>query len=804
MTVSGTAVRLFAILLCAALSSSMVVFPGGGGEPVQSETPASVSVEDPEGRTVEYRWYDFFDVPYGEWWQYRADYYGLDIATTDSFPYLNRQFYEVDCFDTFSGARLDVVARNLSEVNMAERPVFLPFLSGDDGPRGGNAAIEWRMQYLTVQDWYDRGYPDPLIPFDEWFDGWVVSLNGTARLDREAAMAVMDMTSEEFDDFDSWWADEGVGFVESYRDWMNDEGNSRLDIYWMYEWPWTDMVFDIGAAKVGGEVELSYDIVTWGMDALMTRWLRDAFMPNEWWFEDFKMSVEIGPESADVEIETAVAFAVRAWEGKDSGEPCWVWQGTLQDYVYSDPGGSEFPSSFNPYVDSAHVSHSPGTAANGLMVPYTYTPGCHNLSDGETLSFTWPDDDILFLEHVEPWVTNNISGQAILNYSEPSAYGSADRVDFSSDERTLTFIGPIDFWTWSQEQEEHGNLSAEWDRLDVLPCGLPWVEFSYWGPDTPPMACLVCALAPEATSASQYVFNASQSCDSEDSREDLMFTWDATSDGIWDSEWSHEPVFEYDFGIEGTFEVTVAVRDTDNMTGWASAEVTVPELDPPVTTASATGTEGEDGWFVSSVLVSLSAEDESGIAETRCSVDGDAYARYESAFELQFDGVHTVQFYSVDMESNHEPVQETTVKIDTAAPTVIELRLVDAEDLSSGEAAVTWTCSDVVSGIDKYEISLDGQAPHTYLVDLVYEEGTQAYASTLLEQMHVYPDLEEGSHTVELVAYDNAGNSVSETITFTVPPNGDDMGALYYGALVAVACLAAIAVAVLLLRRRKR
>ena len=60
------------------------------------------------------------------------------------------------------------------------------------------------------------------------------------------------MTSEEFDDFDSWWADEGDWFVESYRDWMNDEGNSRLDIYWMYEWPWTDMVFDIGAAKVGG------------------------------------------------------------------------------------------------------------------------------------------------------------------------------------------------------------------------------------------------------------------------------------------------------------------------------------------------------------------------------------------------------------------------------------------------------------------------------------------------------------------------------------------------------------------------
>lgn len=66
---------------------------------------------------------------------------------------------------------------------------------------------------------------------------------------------------------------------------------------------------------------------------------------------------------------------------------------------------------------------------------------------------------------------------------------------------------------------------------------------------------------------------------------------------------------------------------------------------------------------------------------------------------------------------------------------------------------VQWTGSDSGSGIDYYEIKKDSESSWTY-------KGTST--------SHTYSSLSHGSHTVYVKAWDNAGNSNTDSVTFDV------------------------------------
>jgi hypothetical protein len=728
--------------LCGLLAVSLVVNPQCEDHPA---TPSDVleTTLDVEERTVDYRWYDLFNVSFGEWWERRNPIsFEVIELLTDSFPYVYREYLNETHPVTYSNSRLNLTCRNLAEVSMSEQPVFLPILCDGEVPTGGNATIDWYVQYLT-EDEMER-YEEYT---DAWLDGWVVCLNGTVRLDEAAARTVMNVTSDDFDEFDAWWEESKDDFVDSYIEWILYEGNDRLDIWLMYGFEFLPLTFSLDAYSCDGGVILTYDIASWGMEALMTRWLKDAFMPTEWWFEDFTMHADIGPDGADIDIDTAVPYALRAAESKETGGPCWVWQGMLQDIPR--------PVSYWPWVapsygDLDHVCECPGSPWYGMMVPYEYTPGCFNLSDGESMSLIWPGEDILFLEHVEPFVTANLTGPTVIKYSEPLPSEMGDSIEYSPATRILKFEGPIDFWSWSKDQDGHENLSDEWDRVGLLPYGMPYLELSYWGPDTPPVAAVEARPSPDATSASQYVLSASQSCDSEDDLEDLQFRWDLDGDRTMDTDWASEPTIEHDFGGVGTFEVSVSVKDSDNMTDVTSTRVVIQEIDPPTTSAHLSGTEGEDGWYISWVTVELSAEDDSGIGVTKYRIDGGPWQTYDEELEVDADGVHLLEFFSVDVESNYEEVQETIVKVDMTPP---EVSFVTHDDAyPSDEVVIAWTCTDSTSGFNGSMISLDGQSPEWIGTNLT----------------HTYFDVGEGTHIVTLVSSDNAGNAEPYSYTFTV------------------------------------
>jgi len=430
---------------------------------------------DVAARAVDYYWYDMFNVPFGSWWDLRWDYYGVEEPLTDSYPYIFRWYGNESNTWYYTNMRLNITGENMPDLNMNENPEFLPFLGT---ARGGTAEIDWYMQYLTPEEM--TRFPDNTA---DWLDGWVISLNGTVTMDEQAAMSVIGVDAAGLADFDTWWADNNASVTNAYSDWMKAEGNDRLDIYNMYEYAFTILAIYLDAEMVGGKVVLHYDLVTWGMEALMTRWMADSFMPPEWYFEDMNFHATIGPESADIDIDTAVVYAMYAYETTLESEPCWEWEALFGDYIGSTlahPG-----SLFDAYEELTYENKAPGSLLYGMWMTYDYTPGVHNLSEGETMSVEWPAGEQMFYRHVEPGVAEEVYGDMACLYSEPDAGDFPGQVIVDETARTITFVGPLDMWTWSKDQATHEALADEWDRLGVLPYGMPTIEFKMIGSPVP-------------------------------------------------------------------------------------------------------------------------------------------------------------------------------------------------------------------------------------------------------------------------------------------------------------------------------
>src|SRR5712691_1500177 len=89
---------------------------------------------------------------------------------------------------------------------------------------------------------------------------------------------------------------------------------------------------------------------------------------------------------------------------------------------------------------------------------------------------------------------------------------------------------------------------------------------------------------------------------------------------------------------------------------------------PPQSTITATGTLGEDGWYISNVTISLAATDAtSGVASITYRVDNGSWQIYGIPFSLT-DGPHTLQYFATDIAGNVEASHSVSIAIDTTAP----------------------------------------------------------------------------------------------------------------------------------------
>jgi len=433
-------------------------------------------------RSVDYVWYDMFNVPIGSWYDARYPIYHQEERMSDSYPWLFLYHSEPDGnLYTYSLMRLNITGRNVSEINTNTWPEFLPILSQSE--RGGTAVIDWYMQYLT-RDELDERYSS----FATQDDGWIIVLNGTVTLDKQAAKMVLNLTETGYDTFGSWWSNNQQTVIERYSGFLVDEAESRVDIENAYESYYQLFTFGLDATKEGDKIVLRYDLVTWGMEALMLRWLHECFLPVEMWYEDMRFHMTIMPEWSVIDIDTAVTYALYASETMSSmGEadvtPCWVFQPLLGDAWTSSIAHPI--SAMDKYASLSYLNRQPDSTLYNKSMLYDVVPTAWNLSANETLTLKWPAGNQTFRYRIGQGMAVNITEEIAVRYSEPM---DADNDDFLGDvtinntAREIEFIGPINMYDWSKTQLNHSYLNDEWIRLGVLPYGMPWVEFETMDP----------------------------------------------------------------------------------------------------------------------------------------------------------------------------------------------------------------------------------------------------------------------------------------------------------------------------------
>jgi hypothetical protein len=168
----------------------------------------------------------------------------------------------------------------------------------------------------------------------------------------------------------------------------------------------------------------------------------------------------------------------------------------------------------------------------------------------------------------------------------------------------------------------------------------------------------------------------------------------------------------------GSFDLDSLTFGSDNNLWLASqsqphiVQIVLP-TSGPVTTATASGTTGNFGWYTSPVVVALSATDSaSSITATYFNIDGGPYLKYVSPFTISGDGTHASSYYSVDAAGRQETPNTQSIKIDVTKP----ISLVQPFPAAFGVLvfAVNVVASDATSGVSSIGLYVsDNGGPFT-------------------------------------------------------------------------------------------
>src|SRR5712692_3219186 len=251
-------------------------------------------------------------------------------------------------------------------------------------------------------------------------------------------------------------------------------------------------------------------------------------------------------------------------------------------------------------------------------------------------------------------------------------------------------------------------------------------------------------------------FDGSTSSDP-DPNSTLQFRWDWTNDGTWDTTWSTVATASHVYGTKGTYTAKREVMDSGGRTDNATASIVVNGT-LPTTTASRSGTSGSNGWYRSSVKVTLTATDSlSGVAKTFYRVDGGSWNVYSSPVTVSGQSSHSFDDNSTDRAGNVEAMHTSQFKIDTVAPSTTA-SLQGTKGNSTwyiGPVNVTLAATDATSGVasTKYRVDL---GPWTTYTGPVTVSGN-------------------GTHQFDDNSTDNAGNAEATKTTLIAiggPPQG--------------------------------
>ncbi|MDD5614687.1 MAG: hypothetical protein PHH85_00630 [Candidatus Methanoperedens sp.] len=173
--------------------------------------------------------------------------------------------------------------------------------------------------------------------------------------------------------------------------------------------------------------------------------------------------------------------------------------------------------------------------------------------------------------------------------------------------------------------------------------------------------------------------------------------------------------------------------------------------------------ESNYGWHDHELIARIKAYDaHSGIAAISYTIDGSRpFVSYSDEVEIRLDteGVHNIEYSSIDNDGNPELIRTSQVKLDLTAP---EISIISPEPrvyLHSDIITLDFSGSDALSGIFSIAARING-APVTTSQDF--------------DMLSLSP----GAYVFRAAAQDNAGNIKVSTVNFTVISNMNSLIAL--------------------------
>jgi len=459
--------------------------------------PASSTAETESTGGVTYRVYDMFAEPWGDWWEQRIPNYmfSFPITSGDLNTLLFLEGYETG--NKMQGIiyapyRMSMTAVDFPGIDVSS-PVFMPVLGPSEVSGDPVAEMNLYFQYLDMTWWDEYWYPtwstNPdwssvlnYIMYTYLNDGYLVGTTYDITLNRPAAEMWLGMPQSS--DPLQWWSSNREMIVETWSDWIDFEGNDRLDIYAGYEDRYYNIAVLMDIDAVGDEVVLEIGHVSWGYEVLMTRWLTEASVCNhEPWYEDFDMTVSYDSGGVDLISDAVCQFSLHAVAATGTEiDPAWVWEPNGIDYVpsiWSHPN-----SDYDPYADIQYVSRNCGDTLFDWPVNYEYTPRTFELSEGDAMIIELPSDemvgyqggaldteDYILLSQGDTSAFDEIrqDGYLSLGYFVTNPDGGVNLADcYDPITKTLTIAGPQVFDNerhWSDGPLYHG---APWIEFDVL------------------------------------------------------------------------------------------------------------------------------------------------------------------------------------------------------------------------------------------------------------------------------------------------------------------------------------------------
>src|SRR5437773_2700374 len=204
---------------------------------------------------------------------------------------------------------------------------------------------------------------------------------------------------------------------------------------------------------------------------------------------------------------------------------------------------------------------------------------------------------------------------------------------------------------------------------------------------------------------------------------------------------------------QGSHTATLVAFDLAGHTTAVARSFTVDTIAPSITLSAPAAGYLSTG----NVVVTWTASDNNGLARIEVSLDGGApIALGASATSTTLtgvsDGPHTIRVQAFDLAGSSAS-DSVVVTVDTTAPTASLTAPTSGQLFGTSSVQLTWTASDATSGIDHFEVRLDGGTP------INEPAGTATYTFT---------GVSDGTHTLALKAFDRAGNTVLVSVAVSV------------------------------------